>query len=230
MATDKDPMVVRIGIGSARKARSSVNLKSIVTAVHVAEDSKASHVLRPQVDARGRLMHGWQTRLLPYLENGELHDRIDFARPWNDPRNREPMGTTCYIFNNPAEPGEPKNAAGYALSHYAGNGMVMGANAPARLQDIPDGASRTIVAGEAKGDFKPWGHPANWRDARLGINQSPQGFGSPYAGGANFTFGGTETRFITNDIDPAVFRSMCDPADGGPAEATDGQWQARATK
>ena len=56
--------------------------------------------------------------------------------------------------------------------------------------------------------FKPWGHPANWRDPAKGLNQSPEGFGGPFPGGANILFADGSVRFIKNTINPTVFRAL----------------------
>ena len=60
--------------------------------------------------------------------------------------------------------GEIKDAAGYALTHYAGNSYLFHKNRAFRFSDITDGTVNTILAGEAAGNFQPWGHPENCRD------------------------------------------------------------------
>ena len=107
---------------------------------------------------------------------------------------------------------------GYGLSHYAANGWVLGANLSLGISDLTDGASETIVAGEVRTNFKPWGDPANWRDPMLGINQSPEGFGGPYeqSYGALFLFGDGSVRFISQHINnnPTLLKAMSTPSGG----------------
>ena len=44
------------------------------------------------------------------------------------------------------------------------------------------------------------------------------GFGSHHAGGANFMFGDGSVRFLTEKIDPQVFRYLGHRADGEPID------------
>ena len=79
---------------------------------------------------------------------------------------------------------------------------------------ITDGTSNTIYAGEAAGNFKGWGDPANLRDPALGINAGPDGFGSRSPGGANFNLLDGSVRFISDNIDPGVLKALSTPDAG----------------
>jgi prepilin-type processing-associated H-X9-DG protein len=150
--------------------------------------------------------------LLPYIEQKDLHVRIDFGVPWDHPRNAPAFRTELPVYWVPAIP-DRKDGVGYALSHYAGNAHVLGCDVPRTLADVKDGTASTLMAGEVVGDFKPWGYPANWRDPALGINRPPEGFGGPF-GGANFLFMDGSVRFLKDTIDPRVLKSLGTPAGG----------------
>ena len=108
-----------------------------------------------------------------------------------------------------------KDAAGYALSHYAGNAAVLGGERAAEpAGTLSDGSSNTIMAGEVVSNFKPWGDPTNWRDLALGINRTPSGFGSPAPGGANFLMVDGSVRFLKDKIDLRVLKALSTPAGG----------------
>jgi prepilin-type processing-associated H-X9-DG protein len=81
-------------------------------------------------------------------------------------------------------------------------------------KEVTDGESNTLMAGEVKSRFKPWGDPTNWRDPSLGINRSPDGFGGPFEGGASFLFVDGSVRFIKNTIDPSVLKALSTPQGG----------------
>jgi Protein of unknown function (DUF1559) len=164
-------------------------------------------------DRIGRALHGWQAAILPFAEQGELNERIDFRVPWPEQRNAPAYQTLVptYLF-----PGieQTKNEAGYALSHYAGNVAVMGGDRARTLSDVPDGASFTIMAGEVASEFKPWGDPTNWRDPALGTNKTPAGFGSRSQRGADFLMVDGSVRFVKDTTDPRVFKALSTPSGG----------------
>jgi len=103
-------------------------------------------------------------------------------------------------------------AAGYKPAHYAANSRVLSANSGMDLRKITDGSSNTILAGEVRSDIKAWGDPTNFRDPNLGINASPNGFGSPYLGGAHFLLADGSVRFISEKIDPRTLRALATPS------------------
>ena len=196
---------------AARRAQSVNNLKQIGLGLYNYHDAYSSFPPGGTFDAVGRPLHGWQTMLLPFSERKELFDQIDLGVPWDDLRNAPPFRTEVFFFLNPPIR-ETKDKAGYALSHYAGNALLLGGDVLRSMRSVTDGASSTIMAGEIAGEFQPWGYPMNWRDPALGINRSPEGFGSPYPGGANFLFVDGSVKFIKNSVDPRVFQSLGTPA------------------
>ena len=164
-------------------------------------------------DRTGRPLQSWQTLILPYMEEqADLYNRIDLSTPWNDAHNTAAFQTAIQTYLRPGIDFK-KNQAGYALSHYAASvDLLSGDQRRAPLADVADGTATTVLAGEALGDFKPWGDPTNWRDPRLGINRSPQGFGSVSPGGASFLFVDGSVRFIMNSVDPQVLKALSTPA------------------
>src|SRR5262249_20960676 len=139
-------------------------------------------------DKQGRMLHGWLTRLLPYIEEAQIYRQINMNTPWNTPENIPAFREEIRIYINPGIE-YTTNQDGLALSHYAGNIRILGSDVAWKMQDITDGLSNTILAGEVAGNFKPWGPPANSRDPALGINQGSNGFGGPWRRyGAVFLF------------------------------------------
>jgi len=199
---------------AASRIQSLNNMKQIGLACHNYHDTFSRFPPGATFDSQGRMMHGWQTRLLPFIEKDALYSRINFKVPWNDPDNAGAFAEIVREYENPGLERQDKTI-GLALSHYAGNARVLGGEKAWRFSDITDGASNTLLAGEAAGNFKPWGYPANWRDPALGINTAPGGFGGPWKSkGANFTFADGSARFIKDDIDPATLKALSTP-DGG---------------
>jgi len=198
---------------AARRMQSSNNLRQLSSG---AQKYQSSHYgLLPEIinDDRGEAIHGWLTAILPSIDP-DTYGQIDMSQPWNSGRNADAMKrrVRAYQIPNPNLP--TKNAAGFELSHYAANVHVLGGKRPPSSYEITDGASNTLLIGEAAGNYRPWGHPHNYRDPMLGINKSPDGFGSPWPTGAVFSFADGHTKFISDNIDPQVLRALSTPAGG----------------
>lgn len=114
---------------------------------------------------------------------------------------------------------------GYGLSHYAANSRILGSDVTEgrslmggrgmKIGDIRDGLSTTLLIGEVNANFKPWGHPVNWRDPARGVNQSPYGFGGPWrVSGAHFLMADASVRFVSENVTPSVLRALSTPAGG----------------
>ena len=107
------------------------------------------------------------------------------------------------------------DAQGYGLNHYAANSRVLGGNKGLRVGDVTDGTSTTLLVGEVNAAFRPWGHPANWRDPARGINRSPYGFGGPrHVRGALFVMVDGSVRMVSERVNPEVLRALSTPAGG----------------
>jgi hypothetical protein len=160
--------------------------------------------------------HGWQSHLLPFINEHPLHSAIDFHHPWDNPVNQLPYGTHVVLFQNPGvDPFEIRSSTGESLTHYAGNSQVLPPGAPLRLSDISDGASSTLLMGEVISDFAPWGAPGNVRDPAVGLHKGAGSFGGPWHGpGTQFVFLDAKVTYISPDIDPAVLRAIATPAGG----------------
>src|SRR5438067_1955146 len=147
----------------AAKIQSENNLKQIGMGSHDHNDAVGSLPQWSGDRFPGAEPHGWQTLLLPYVEQDALFKTIKLNKPWDHSDNAGPMRKEVKLYLHPAID-ERTGERGYALSHYAGNVRVFAGKARRIPADFPDGASQTLLAGEAAGNHRPWGHPANWRD------------------------------------------------------------------
>jgi hypothetical protein len=176
------------------------NLKQIGLALHNYHDVHATLPPGAVVDTDDRMHHGWQTQLLPYLDQAPLYNRIDFGVPWDDPRNAGNFQAELKILLIPGI-SETRDSTGLGLSHYSGNVNLFDRNSSVRFRDFSDGTSNTIMAGETAAGFQPWGKPGNWRDPATGINTGPNSFGGPF-GGAQILLGDGSVRFLSDDVKP----------------------------
>jgi predicted Zn finger-like uncharacterized protein len=204
---------VQAARNAARATESKNHLKSIGLALANYSDTFGSFPPGAIVDAAQREHHGWQVMLLPYLDQQAVYVQVNFKVPWNAPENVKPFQMQIKDFQLPGVD-ETKDSAGYALSHYAGNSYVFRENAGASYREIADGTSTTIMAGEAAGNFKPWGSPENRRDPSNGIQAGPDSYGSPGSPGAVFLFCDGSVRYLSKAVNPDVLKAFATPAGG----------------
>ena len=177
IVTSKEPLL-RGYFEASNRIQSTNNLKNIGLAVHGFHDSK--HHLPPgsTFDSQGRGLHGWQTFLLPYIDQAPLFQQIALDQPWNAPHNNPHAKVAVYPYQSPMFHLMAKSQ-GYALTHYAANVHLL-LPTPMKMTDVTDGSSNTMLAGEVAKNFQPGAKPGNWRDPMRGINRAPDGFGSTH--------------------------------------------------
>ena len=216
MATSKEPLVSSSVRESSYRNTSTNNSRQIGFAAHNYHDRTKALPAGHTRNQPGIALHGWQLPLLPYLDETKLYNVIDNNQPWNADSNAKFFRHEVYTFLNPylQRRTEPDSKE-FAPSHYASNRLVIGPHAASKLSDIKDGTSKTFLGGEVMQNPKPWGSTNNWRDPRLGINKSPNGFGGPWSSqGAVMVMADGSTRFMSKDIDPTLLEALATP-DGG---------------
>jgi prepilin-type processing-associated H-X9-DG protein len=218
MATSPEPLVASNFVVASRNS-SLNNLKQFHDGLKSYGEMHQTLPAGSSLDGNGRLMHGWISQLLPFLEQAELHKSINFNVPWDHRINQAAYQKGLdvvkidWVTRETGEP--PVDPRGYPVTDYTANVHVIGGAKPRRMDDIPDGLSNTILLGEAHKNRQPWGSPTNWRDPAEGLNKSPTGFGGVWPGGmTQLLFADGHARAISDDIDPAVLRAMATP-DGG---------------
>ena len=197
------------------------NLRQIGSAMQSSHDTSSGKGMPGGTfTAQGDMLHSWETYCLPYM--GYVTSDIDFKLPWNHPNNQRYFRCILPQFaNHGLRIPEVLDEQGFGLSHYAANIHVLGPNKPLCLDDITDGTVNTLLVGEVNANFKPWGHPVNWRDPAKGINRSPHGFGgAPSSGGAHFCMADGSVRFVSERIDANVLKALSTPRGGERIDAS----------
>lgn len=209
----REPKIVHGLREFVQRSETRNRLKNMGDAVHNYHDRWNSFPAGGKLLARGIPGHSWQTQLLPYLDQQALFNQIDLQQPWFSPKNKQPFTTDLFQFNNDAVPGRRRDErTGYAISHYAENSRLTGLGKPISKDDIRDGMSTTLYAGEVVSNFKPWADPTNRRDPTLGLNTSPQGFGGPWSSHmTTFLLADGSARSISDNIDPKILKALATP-------------------
>lgn len=170
-------------------------------------------------------MHGWMTTLLPYLGHMDIYDSIELSKPWNDDANTPAMSQPIPTFLVPSVPHEP-TGRGFATAHYAGVGGliqteqgllptgIFGKNSKVRIEEVSDGMSQTLIAGEIARALPAWGDPENWRTIEGPLNVRLSSFGNAAGTGAHFLKGDGSVRFFSNKTSLDVLQKLA-TRDGG---------------
>ena len=85
---------------------------------------------------------------------------------------------------------------------------VFDINSETTREDVIDGLSQTLMAGEISHQYPAWGEPHNWRQIGKGLNRDPEGFGNARHNGAMFLLTDGSVRFISNKVDLRVLEAM----------------------
>jgi hypothetical protein len=183
-------------------------------------------IFKPDKDRRQHGFHGWMTLILPYVGEDELYHRIQLDRPYDDQDNLPAFEEDIEIFFASGT-SRAKVHGGLGVSHFAGVGGdveqedgkvaragLFGVNSKVRRDDVADGLSHTLAAGEIADQLPAWGDPENWRTVGKGINREAQGFGNHDRSGACFLMADGSVRFFSNQTSPRVLSALS-TRDGG---------------
>ncbi|MDB5338256.1 MAG: hypothetical protein JWN70_3875 [Planctomycetaceae bacterium] len=171
----------------------------------------------PELEPR----HGWMTLLLPHLPDGQVVSKqIDLSKAYSDPANLPAMSQSIPAFLAAGGPMALIQGK-YGPAHFAGVGGLLSqpdgsvahagvfdVNSETNREDIIDGMSNTMIAGEVSISYPAWGEPHNWRLIGKGLNRDQQGFGNSRHTGAMFLMADGSVRFIPNKTDPKVLDAL----------------------
>jgi hypothetical protein len=162
----------------SRHAACRNNLKEIGLALQRYHEHYDSFPPAFVADAAGKPVHSWRVLILPYLEQNDLYQKYDFQEPWDGPNNKK------LLENQPPEYVCPAECYGDAVGRQGGRVgctsylAVVGETAswkgssPAKLSDLRDGASKTVLVVDAANPNIAWTEP---RDLSLsGIDGGSQ--------------------------------------------------------
>jgi type II secretory pathway pseudopilin PulG len=199
---------------AARSTQSKNNLKQIGLALHNYHDVYSMFPPGGIYTKNDEPYNAWMTSILPFVEQANLYNQIDFNQPWTAPKNQPVFQSVIPAFLNPnIGPEASKVVGGFGASHYAGNSQILKKNEGTKIFNIVDGTSNTILAGEISGGFMAWGDPENRRDPANGLGPAPNQFGGPAAGrgGANMLLTDGSVRFISENVDLQTLKALASP-------------------
>ncbi len=210
---------------AARRIQCSNNLAQQGLALQQFEASFKSF----PAGAEAGTLHAWSTRILPYLELGDLYQQIDLKANWDAPSNLVWTKQNLAVFSCPTS---LKSYAG--LTDYSGisgsshkattdggrNGILFLVNPndrPVTISAILDGTSNTIAIAEGiavgEDNYGFWscganclGHEEGPINNRLG---SLDEIASLHRGGANAVFADGSVRFLSEAMSLDIVAALC---------------------
>lgn len=211
MLTSKRP-IVSTSADWGRRSHSESNLKQIGLALDAYERKTGVLPTLGAVDHGGAVGPGWLSQIEPYLETRAPVSKVD-AQTQQAPDKFLNPGVR-FLNTTPDTDG-----------HYAGNMRLLGRTAPTKSDDITDGTSNTLMAGEIESGFRPWRDPGNLRDPALGIRPGKETFCGPwkYRQGAFFLKADGSVHFFSNRTNPKVLKALATPDSGD--EIPEGNWE-----
>lgn len=213
---------------AARRAQSQNNLKQIALALHNYHGTfrhfPAGTVEKSAKKVTDRL--SWQASILPFVERGNLYQRLDMNAAWNSEENRPLVDTRIPVYINPSAPLDAASdeAAPTTYVGIAGVGEdgptlpadhpragIFAYNRTTRISDIRDGTSYTMMTSEAAHDLGPWAQGGESTIRALTKKpyvNGPDGLGGYHSGGMQVGLADGSVRFISENIDPSVMEAL----------------------
>lgn len=208
---------------AARRSHCKNNLKEIGRALHNWHDMHGRFP-HPAAVEDGNPPLSWRVALLPLLEREVLRSQYNDRQSWDHPANLPVARTGDTRFVCPTNWNQHDGEGRYYTSYVVITGPeTIFAEDRARVRDIKDGTSNTLLVSEACGLQIVWTDP---RDAAVprnpvGINlpggrpaQSPGISSSYHVGGTHVALADGSVRFVSEQIDPAVLKALVTPSGG----------------
>jgi hypothetical protein len=202
---------------SAARRNSSVNnMKQIGLAMLNYHDVHKTFPPRAKLDKDGKPLLSWRVLILPYIEEAELYYEFHLDEPWDSEHNKKLIERMPSVYQNPNLP--PSTKTNYLVP--VGDDTIFANEKPARLRDIKDGTSKTIMVLEVDADRAvAWTKP---EDYDVNPQEPLAGLGSVHAGGVfGAIFADVSVRMIANDLDPQLFLSLLKKSDGMAVQIPD---------
>lgn len=220
---------------AARRAQCMNNLRQIGIALH---GYHLSHQTLPpgclQWRGPGRSVSmkqfAWSALILKYLEQGNLHEQIDFHYPFDDTRNARAAAVVLSVYLCPAAVASPPGGRG--KTDYGGlygeritargrtdNGVFVYDEA-IRFEEIRDGLSGTLcVAEDTRGPDAEWINGRNVFEQSGGVNDPEAWIGDneirgDHTGGAMVLVLDGHTRLLSSSIDKLTLAALITRAEG----------------
>jgi hypothetical protein len=218
--SEEDEAVGKVIAGAANRARSAAgrsvsmnNLKQLALALHNYHDANGSFPPTGNLDKNGKPLLSWRVHILPYVDQDQLYKQFKLDEPWDSEHNKALIAKMPKVFASPAQQvGDGKTTY---LAPMAKDTVIVSGEKGAKLADVTDGTSNTIMIVETNDDSAvTWTKPDDLdvkapEVLKKMMGHYPEGFIACFADGS--------VRFIRKTIDPAQLKALFTRNGGEPA-------------
>ncbi len=215
---------------AARRSQCSNNLKQIGLALHNYHDMYKQFppaVIGPSNVPRER-QFSWMVAILPFLEQGTLHDALRLDLPWDHPHNAGMLQMAPRTLLCPSDPASSTQEGFFRTSYVAVTGAnftdgpgnpigVIGLDKGLAVSEIVDGTSNTIMVAEVT-DGGPWFAGGNGTARRIDDWLQNKSW-SHHPGGGNVVFADGSVQFLSSTTDIQTLRKLATAQGREPMDA-----------
>lgn len=194
---------------AARMSSAKNNLKQIGLALHNYHDTHGCFPPGGVIRENGTAMHGWMTFAMPFLDASPYYNMINFDYPWDSPENNRVFEVKYPVYQIPGRD-MGLTSGGYELTCYMGNPNLLSRNRSVTLREIDIDSSHNWFAGEAAGNFQPWGYPFNWRPLGTKLCDGPDSFGQLSWDGAHLLLVDGSVHYFSTETAPEILQALAD--------------------
>lgn len=196
---------------AARRNSSMNNMKQLMLSLHNFHDVKKGFPAYANVDADGKPLLSWRVHILPYLEQQALYQQFHLDEPWDSDHNKQLIAKMPELFLDPSSGlvvADGKTSyLGVKGEHYFFDGSGPDGSGRGRhMKMMTDGTSNSIAIVQVDDDAAvTWTKPADWEPDAENLMKP---FDGPHPGGFIAGFCDGSVSFISNAIDPTVFKAL----------------------
>jgi RNA polymerase sigma-70 factor (ECF subfamily) len=201
----------RLRPGAAQKEQLSKSLKQLALAMHDYHDTYKGLPPAAIYSKDGKPLLSWRVALLPFLGEGDLYKEFRLDEPWDSPHNRKLMEKMPKVY---AAHGAKVKPGSTFYRVFTGPGTVFEGAKGARMLDITDGTSNTIMIVEA-GQAVPWTRPD---ELPYAAGKPLPKLGGQFQDGFYLALCDGSVRFVRTPINEQTLRALITRNGGEPVD------------
>lgn len=188
---------------AARRMQSSNNIKQIMLAMHNHHAAFGELPFSAIVDDDGNPLLSWRVALLPFQDENELYQQFRLDEPWDSEHNLPLAQQIPSVYQPPGAPVPPGHTIYQAV---VGDSMGLKPMQRTHFREFLDGLSNSVLIMETNADQAVvWTKP---EDLAIDLDDPLNGLGQAWQGGFHVGMGDGAVKFISEAIDPDLFRKL----------------------